>query len=173
MKVLVLIFGLVFSLQSFSAPDLPLPLPDDPGDSNPVPPPPERAPTPPAPPKNPPVTEVPYTIGTGMAERFGERVYYFNPRYDLSSLKTLKIVGVGNKVRIESVTAYISELGEREITNLNGDLSPGSSRSVNLQGRSVLRITVTVSAAYFWKKPGGFRVDGLALQRRGNLDSPE
>ncbi|MNK07457.1 hypothetical protein D3C87_253710 [compost metagenome] len=180
MRAIILSLSILLSTQAWAVPDLPLPLPDEPPEHQDPPYPPTNPPAPPVPPPPPerppapaPIEEIPYSLGSGSTDRFGEKTYYFNPRYDLSNLKTIRIVGRRNKIRIESVRVYFLDIGEREITSLRGDLSPGSARVYKLQGRPVGRITVTASASYFWKKPGGFRVDVVALRQRALFDISE
>ncbi|AHZ86451.1 hypothetical protein AB1A81_05630 [Bdellovibrio bacteriovorus] len=153
-KWLILILT-IFALSTGVANDgLPVPLPDDPypGEPYPVPP--------PAPPK-----DVPYSLGGGETGRFGTRTFDFFPRYDLNRIKRIRLVGLRNNLEIVEVhIQYADSSAERREYRLEGELKSSGVREAALDGRPIYRISVKASPSYFWKKPGGFRVDVIAVK---------
>lgn len=149
----LLLFSVCFSLTvNGGNRDLPLPLPDEayPEDPNPNPAPPPRQ-------------EVMYTLGQAATDRFGSRTFEFYPRADLSKIVRIRLVGTRNNLEIKDVRIkYADNWGDRRDLQLPGDLKSGGVRLGYYEGRSVFRLEITASASYFWKKPGGFRVDVVA-----------
>lgn len=147
--------------------ELPRPLPDEsyPGEPYPVPPP-SDPPKPPPPKPSPPKKEIPYTLGSGETARMGSRTFEFYPRVDLNRVVRIRLVGVRNNLEIDEVTIQYSDYygGERNDLRLPGELKSGGTRESVLDGRPVYRIRIKASASYFWKKPGGFRVDVISVR---------
>lgn len=138
--------------------DLPLPLPDEPypGEPNPNPTP---------PPKPPPRQEIPYSLGGGDTGRFRTRTFDFFPRSDLNRIVRVRLVGTRNNIEIKEVTIqYADYSGERPEFRLPGELKSGGIRETALDGRPIYRIQVKAANSHFWKKPGGFRLDVIAVR---------
>lgn len=147
----VLSFLIIFSLFA-GAEELPQPLPDDS--------------YPPTDPGNPPrEVEIPYTIGSGDTDRFSDKTYNFYPRLDLARVVRLRLVGLNNPIEIKEVKIlYVDSRDERNELTLTGELKPGQAVQAFLEGRRIFRIQVTAIASVFWKKPGGYRVDIIAVR---------
>ncbi|WP_374029905.1 hypothetical protein [Bdellovibrio bacteriovorus] len=149
---------LVFTVLSLShgiagAQGLPRPLPDDPYPQIP----PEQEP--------PPRVEVPYTLGGGETGRFTGKSHDFYPRANLNQVLKLRIVGGRENIQIKEVRIWYADYGgEISERSLEGDLRSGRAREVYLGGRPVYRISIKASPIYFWKKPGSFRVDIVAVR---------
>lgn len=142
---LILFFAVNSIIGSVSA-GLPLPLPDDPNEQ-------------------PPVDEVIYSVGSTYVDRFGDdtRVYY--PRKGQARLVRLRLLGMRNNINVKAVRLYFSNPSSvREVYELEGTL--GSSEVVDalLNGQVATKIEVIAGPAYFWKKPGGYRLDVGAIK---------
>jgi len=163
---LLLVTMFTFSMSQAALEDLPLPLPDDPpGSSQPDPyptptPTPEPAPTPVPTPSPKPES---YSVGAGDTGRFKEREFTFYPRSDWNRITYVRILGVQNKIKIKSVLIrYADNMNSELGANLSGNLQTGGILQTWLQGRPIYSITVVAQNKYFWKKPGGFRIDVTA-----------
>lgn len=154
-KWMILLFTVFSFSTSFAAQELPRPLPDDPYPQEPYPG------EPPPPPRQ---VEVPYTLGSGETGRFGARTYQFFPRADLNRVTKIRLVGSRNNIEIKEVRILYADNSGRFERTLPGDLHSGRIREAYLDGRRIYRIEVTASASYFWKKPGGYRVDITAVR---------
>lgn len=109
--------------------------------------------------------EVPYSLGNGEAERFGNRRTDFYPRSDLNRLVRLRLVGLDNTIEIKEVRLIFADYREERVEfGLNGELKPGNMRGTLLGGRRIYAIEVTATASYLWKKPGGYRVEVTAVR---------
>lgn len=108
--------------------------------------------------------EVIYTLGSGKTERFSEIVSSFSPKYELSRLVRLRLVGVDRPIKIKEVRIFYTDNAEETRKPiLEGELNPGEIRWVSLSGRPVSRIEVLASS-FFWKRSGAFRVDVTAVR---------
>lgn len=108
--------------------------------------------------------ELIYSLGSGKTERFSEIVSSFSPKYELSRLVRLRLVGVERPVKINEVRIFYTDNSEEiRLPILEGELGPGEIRWVSLSGRSVTRIDVSASS-FFWKRSGAFRVDVTAVR---------
>ncbi|WP_413557905.1 hypothetical protein [Bdellovibrio sp. HCB209] len=171
MKWIVLVLT-VFSLSfSYAEEDLPMPLPDDPGHSDPAPQPPQN-PYPEDPGSQPPQQPQPpsgpsrdYGLGAGDTGRFKERTFTFYPNSTWNKVTRIQLQGTRNNVKIKSVEVFYADYpGSRYEYNLMGELTAGTTRLSFLDGRPITAIKVVASNKYFWKKPGGFRVDVTAYR---------
>ncbi|QLY24409.1 hypothetical protein [Bdellovibrio sp. KM01] len=173
MKWIVLILT-VFSLSySHAEEDLPLPLPEDPGQEQPTPhprpqPPPYPAPEDPQPPQYPQPPQGQsrdYSLGAGDTGRFKERTFTFYPNSSWRRVTRVGLTGTRNNVKIKSVDIMYADYPDTRFEyNLVGELVAGSSRNAYLEGRPISAIRITATNKYFWKKPGGFRVDVTAYK---------
>ncbi|UXR65054.1 hypothetical protein EZJ49_02165 [Bdellovibrio bacteriovorus] len=138
----------------------PMPLPDEPYPGEPNP-----SPNPPPPVKPPPRQEIPYSLGGGDTGRFRTRTFDFFPRFDLNRIVRIRLVGTRNNIEIKEVLIqYADYSGERQEFRLPGELKSGGIRETVLDGRAVYRIQIKAANSHFWKKPGGFRVDVIAVR---------
>lgn len=170
MKWIALILT-VFSLSfSHAEQDLPQPLPDEPGHEQPTPqPPPYPSPEDPGqPPQQPqPPSGEPreYSLGAGDTGRFKERTFTFYPNSTWRRITRVGLTGTRNNVKIKSVDILYADYPDTRFEyNLVGDLVAGMNRQAYLDGRPITAIRITASNKYFWKKPGGFRVDVTAYK---------
>jgi hypothetical protein len=172
MKWIVLLLT-VFSLTySHAEEDLPLPLPEDPGHQNPGPrPPPPPYPSPEDPGQPPQQPQPPsgasrdYSLGAGDTGRFKERTFIFYPNSLWRRVTRIALTGTRNNVKIKSVDIMYADYPDTRFEyNLVGELGAGSTRNAYLEGRPITAIRITATNKYFWKKPGGFRVDVTAYK---------
>lgn len=166
--ILLFVAVLVFSISENFAQaqqtyqDLPLPLPNEPGQPGQ---PGQPQPSPEQPPQPPSGTPLRYTLGSASLSRFKEGEFSFYPRADLNKLARLSLTAGGNNIVIKEVRIqYADYFDERLDYILPGDLKSGNTRTSTMSNRPVYKITVKASAAYFWKKPGNFRVDAAAYR---------
>nr|BFD62346.1 hypothetical protein BdHM001_10270 [Bdellovibrio sp. HM001] len=156
--VLFAVISLFATLGAQAQQDLPLPLPDEPYPGEP-------SPNPNPPPKPPPRQEIPYSLGGGDTGRFRTRTFDFFPRVDLNRIVRIRLVGTRNNIEIKDVVIqYADGTGEWPEQRLPGELKSGGVRETWLNGRPVYRIQIKASNSHFWKKPGGFRVDVIAVR---------
>lgn len=153
--VVLLIAALCLSSSFAGAQFLPQPLPDDPGQQLPTPPPSQ-------PPSG---TPIRYSLGVGDLSRFQETEFTFYPQIGLSKLVRLSLTGGGNNLEIKEVRIqYADTVEERLDYVLPGELKVGATRTISMNARPIYRIIVTAATAHFWKKPGSFRVDVAAYR---------
>lgn len=138
----------------------PLPLPPD----DPIPPgetpPPGENPPPPTPPPGGPES---FTLGGGVATRWGTRTYTFYP-YNPKLIK-LRLIASRSNIEAKHVwITYSDTMKAVEISQLRGELSRSRSKEVRLNGRSIFKVDVEVSANSFWRQPGAFQMDGTSLR---------
>ncbi|MDG0817809.1 hypothetical protein [Bdellovibrio svalbardensis] len=154
LKWIVLLITALSLNTSFAWNDLPQPLPEDPGQQQPVPP--------PQPPSGVPVR---YSLGTAELSRFKESEFTFYPQVGLNKLARLSLTAGRNNIEIKEVRIqYADYMDERLDYVLPGDLKSGNTRTISMDARPIYRIKVKAIASYFWKKPGNFRVDVAAYR---------
>ncbi|MBO9666220.1 MAG: hypothetical protein J7501_05350 [Bdellovibrio sp.] len=168
MKWIILLLTVCTLTHAYAEEDLPMPLPDEPGhqypEPNPAPrPTPRPEPEQPAPPSGQTMT---YTLGVGDTGRFKERQIFFYPSSAWTRVNRITLTGVRNNVKIKSVRIYYADAwgGPSEDYSLIGDLKVGTTLQAYYDSRPISSIEVTATNKYFWKKPGGFRVDVTAYQ---------
>ncbi|MEK2688067.1 hypothetical protein [Bdellovibrio sp. GT3] len=178
----IVLFLTVFTFSfSHAEQDLPMPLPDDPPGQEwpeepeqpeqpqpPAPRPPQQPPQNPQPPQKPqpPSNEVrEYSLGAGDTGRFKERAFIFYPNSTWRHVSNISLTGTRNNVKIKEVIITYADYGDsRYETQLEGELIAGSRRTAYIQTRPIASIRIVASNKYFWKKPGGFRVDVSAYK---------
>lgn len=155
-KWILFITAVLFVMQVRA--ELPLPLPENPpGSQQPNPPPSER------PPAGQPLR---YTLGVADLSRFQDDEFAFYPRADFNEIYLLSISGLVNNSIIKEVRIqHADNFDEVFDYILPGDLSAGGTRTVSLDRRPIYRIIVKATSAYFWKKPGSFRLDAAAYPK--------
>ncbi len=166
----IVLFLTVFSLAyTHAEEDLPMPLPDEPGHQDPSPQPsPYPYPEDPQPPPQQPPPSGPersYSLGVGDTGRFKERTFTFYPNSTWRRVTRIALTGTRNNVKIKSVDIMYADYPDTRFEyNLVGELVAGSTRNAYLEGRPITAIRITATNKYFWKKPGGFRVDVTAYK---------
>ena len=128
---------------------LPLPLPDDPNEPPPPPPPNERY----------------YSLGSVQLDRFAESHKTFSLKNGQNRLTRLRLIGFRNNINVKSVRLYSTNPnGVRELWELEGTLGASQMLEVPLNGVQVSRIEIIATPSFFWKKPGGYRLEAAALK---------
>jgi len=137
---------LVFASE-FSFAGLPLPLPDDPHE------------------QPPPVNEVTLPLATVQLDRFAENRKSVTLKKGQNRLTRLRLYGMRNNINIKAVRIYTTAPNSvREIWEMEGSLGSSEILEVPLNGLPISRVEVISTAGYFWKKPGGYRLEAGALR---------